>query len=81
MTVERIDYQCGNVTGKGALVWNEKISGKRPLMLVMTELARRYRKRHQAGAEDGRRQIRRLRRLHVRRGQDLRRPADLGRNG
>ena len=36
MTVERIDYQAGNVKAKGALVWNEKISGKRPLMLVMT---------------------------------------------
>jgi dienelactone hydrolase len=36
MTVERIDYRCGNVTGKGALVWNEKIGGKRPLLLVMT---------------------------------------------
>ena len=36
MTVERIDYQAGSVKGKGALVWNEKISGKRPLMLVMT---------------------------------------------
>ena len=36
MTVERIDYQAGNVKGKGALVWNEKVSGKRALMLVMT---------------------------------------------
>jgi dienelactone hydrolase len=36
VAVERIDYQCGNVTGKGALVWNEKIGGKRPLLLVMT---------------------------------------------
>ena len=35
MAVERIDYQAGSVTGKGALVWNEKISGKRPLLLVM----------------------------------------------
>jgi dienelactone hydrolase len=36
VTVERINYQAGNVTGKGALVWNEKASGKRPLLLVMT---------------------------------------------
>ena len=36
MAVERIDYQAGGVKGKGALVWNEKISGKRPLLLVMT---------------------------------------------
>ena len=36
MTVERIDYQAGSVKGKGALVWNEKVSGKRPLLLVMT---------------------------------------------
>ncbi|HTV30659.1 MAG TPA: dienelactone hydrolase family protein [Xanthobacteraceae bacterium] len=35
MAVERIDYQAGSVTGKGALVWNEKISAKRPLLLVM----------------------------------------------
>ena len=31
----RINYQAGNVTGHGALVWNEKVSGKRPLLLVM----------------------------------------------
>ena len=35
MVVERIDYQAGSVTGKGALVWDEKIGGKRPLLLVM----------------------------------------------
>ena len=35
MAVERIQYQAGGVTGNGALVWNEKISGKRPLLLVM----------------------------------------------
>ena len=36
MTVEKIQYQAGSVTGHGALVWNEKLSGKRPLLLVMT---------------------------------------------
>jgi dienelactone hydrolase len=36
VAVERIQYQAGNVTGHGALVWNDKVSGKRPLMLVMT---------------------------------------------
>jgi dienelactone hydrolase len=35
MVVERIDYQAGSVTAKGAMVWNEKINGKRPLLLVM----------------------------------------------
>jgi len=35
VAVERIDYQAGGVTGKGALVWNENIGGKRPLLLVM----------------------------------------------
>ena len=35
MAVERIQYQAGSVTGHGALVWNEKVSGKRPLLLVM----------------------------------------------
>jgi dienelactone hydrolase len=36
VAVERIDYQAGSVTGKGALVWNERITAKRPLLLVMT---------------------------------------------
>jgi dienelactone hydrolase len=35
VTVERIDYQAGSVHGKGALIWNEKVGGKRPLLLVM----------------------------------------------
>ena len=35
MAVERIEYQAGGVKGHGALVYNEKISGKRPLLLVM----------------------------------------------
>src|SRR5262245_12507540 len=35
VAVERIDYQAGGVKGKGALVYNEKVSGKRPLLLVM----------------------------------------------
>lgn len=35
MAVERIDYQAGSVVGKGALVWNEKITTKRPLLLIM----------------------------------------------
>jgi dienelactone hydrolase len=35
VAVERIQYQAGNVTGQGALVWNEKVSGRRPLLLVM----------------------------------------------
>jgi dienelactone hydrolase len=35
VAVERIQYQAGNVTGHGALVWNDKAGGKRPLMLVM----------------------------------------------
>jgi dienelactone hydrolase len=36
MAIERVDYQAGNVKAKGALVWNDKISGKRPLLLVMS---------------------------------------------
>jgi dienelactone hydrolase len=36
VTVEKVQYQAGSVTGHGALVWNEKISAKRPLLLVMT---------------------------------------------
>jgi dienelactone hydrolase len=35
VAVERIKYQAGSVTGHGALVWNDKVSGKRPLLLVM----------------------------------------------
>ncbi len=36
MTVERIDYHAGSVKSKGALIWNEKVGGRRPLLLVMT---------------------------------------------
>jgi dienelactone hydrolase len=35
VAVERIDYQAGNMKGRGALVWNEKVGGRRPLLLVM----------------------------------------------
>jgi len=35
VAVERIDYQAGSVKAKGALVWNDKVSGKRPLLLIM----------------------------------------------
>jgi dienelactone hydrolase len=35
VAVERIDYQAGGITAKGALIWNDKIGGKRPLLLVM----------------------------------------------
>jgi len=35
VAVEKIQYQAGSVTGHGALVWNEKVSGRRPLLLVM----------------------------------------------
>lgn len=35
MAVERIKYQAGNVMAHGALVWNDKITTKRPLLLVM----------------------------------------------
>jgi dienelactone hydrolase len=35
VAVERFDAQCGNVNAKHALVWNERVSGKRPLLLVM----------------------------------------------
>ena len=35
MAVERIEYQAGSVKAHGALVYNDKISGKRPLLLIM----------------------------------------------
>ncbi|MFL6797942.1 MAG: dienelactone hydrolase family protein [Xanthobacteraceae bacterium] len=35
MALEKVQYQAGSVTGYGALVWNEKVTGKRPLLLVM----------------------------------------------
>jgi dienelactone hydrolase len=35
VAVERIEYQAGSVKGRGALVYNEKIGGKRPLLLVL----------------------------------------------
>ena len=34
MAVERIDYKAGAVAAKGALVYDETISGRRPLLLV-----------------------------------------------
>lgn len=36
MAVERIQYKAGSVTAHGALVWDETVSTKRPLMLVMS---------------------------------------------
>jgi dienelactone hydrolase len=35
VAVEKIQYQSGNTTGHGALVWNDKVGGNRPLLLVM----------------------------------------------
>lgn len=35
MAVERIEYQAGSVKGRGALVYNEKVGGKRPLLLIL----------------------------------------------
>jgi len=35
VAVERIKYQAGNVMAHGALVWNDKVTTKRPLLLVM----------------------------------------------
>jgi dienelactone hydrolase len=35
VAVETIKYQAGNIVGHGALIWNDKISTKRPLLLVM----------------------------------------------
>jgi dienelactone hydrolase len=35
VAVERFEYPCGNVKARHALVWNDKVSGKRPLLLVM----------------------------------------------
>lgn len=34
MTVERIEYQAGNVACSGALVYDERTGGRRPLLLV-----------------------------------------------
>ena len=34
MAVERIEYRAGNTVGIGALVYDEKVSGRRPLMLM-----------------------------------------------
>jgi dienelactone hydrolase len=32
--VERIDYQAGSVAANGALIYDEKVTGRRPLLLV-----------------------------------------------
>ena len=34
MAVERIEYKAGNVVGNGALVYDERASGRRPLLLI-----------------------------------------------
>lgn len=34
MTIERIKYQAGSVSANGALIWDEKTSGRRPLLLI-----------------------------------------------
>ena len=34
MKVERIDYQAGSVAANGALIYDDKVSGRRPLLLV-----------------------------------------------
>ncbi|MDO9411123.1 MAG: dienelactone hydrolase family protein [Pseudolabrys sp.] len=34
MKVERIDYQAGKVAANGALIYDDKVTGKRPLLLV-----------------------------------------------
>jgi len=36
VAVETIKYQAGNVVAHGALVWNDKITTRRPLLLVMS---------------------------------------------
>ena len=35
MVVERIEYQAGNAACNGALVYDEKVSGRRPLLLMV----------------------------------------------
>lgn len=34
MAVERIVYEAGNVTARGALIYDERVSGPRPLLLI-----------------------------------------------
>lgn len=34
MKVERIDYQAGSVSANGALIYDDKTSGRRPLLLI-----------------------------------------------
>ena len=34
MAVERIDYEAGNVSARGALFYDERASGRRPLLLI-----------------------------------------------
>jgi dienelactone hydrolase len=34
VTVERIDYQAGSVAANGALIYDEKTKGRRPLLLI-----------------------------------------------
>ena len=34
MPIEHIEYQAGSVTGRGALVYDTKVSVPRPLLLI-----------------------------------------------
>lgn len=34
MAIERIDYKAGNVSARGALVYDDRVSGRRPLLLI-----------------------------------------------
>ncbi len=34
MKVERIDYQAGSVAANGALIYDDKVTGRRPLLLI-----------------------------------------------
>lgn len=36
MKVERIDYQAGSVAANGALIYDDKATGRRPLLLIST---------------------------------------------
>ena len=75
MAVERINYQAGKTACIGALVYDERASGPRPLLLMAPNWLGVTDDAIKRAASHGRQQICGLRRRHVWRRQNSRRPA------
>ena len=67
MKSEKIKYSMGALTAEGALVYDEKVSGKRPAVLMAPNWMGMTDKAIERAKLGGRRSLRGLRRRHVRR--------------